>query len=86
MFKGTGTALVTPFNDDLSIDLPSLKKFVRFQIEGGVDSLVVLGTTGEAPTINESERNKIIETVVDEVNGKVPIIVGTGTNDTQSCC
>jgi 4-hydroxy-tetrahydrodipicolinate synthase len=83
MFIGTGTALVTPFNDDLSIDLASLKKFVRFQIEGGVDSMVVLGTTGEAPTINESERNKIIETVVDEVNGKVPIIVGTGTNDTK---
>ena len=83
MFKGTGTAIVTPFNDDLSIDLHSLKKFVRFQVEGGVDCLVVLGTTGEAPTINESERNKIIETVVDEVNGKVPIIVGTGTNDTK---
>jgi len=83
MFKGTGTALITPFNEDLSIDLASLKKFVRFQIEGEVDCLVVLGTTGEAPTINENERNKIIETVVEEANGKVPIIIGTGTNDTK---
>ncbi len=83
MFKGTGTAIITPFKDDLSIDLTSLKKFVQFQIEGEVDCLVVLGTTGEAPTINETERNKIIETVVDEANGKVPIIIGTGTNDTK---
>ncbi len=83
MFKGTGTALITPFNDDLSIDLTSLKKFVRFQIEGEVDCLVVLGTTGEAPTINDNERSKIIETVVDEVNGKVPVLVGTGTNNTK---
>ncbi len=83
MFKGTGTAIITPFNDDLSIDFDSLKKFVTFQVESKIDCLVVLGTTGEAPTINESERNKIIEAVVDEVNGKVPVIVGTGTNDTR---
>ncbi len=83
MFKGAGTALITPFNEDESIDIPSLKNFVRFQVDEGIDSLIVLGTTGEAPTINDDERDKIIEAVVDEVNGKVPVIIGTGTNDTK---
>ena len=83
MFQGTGTAIITPFDDEMNIDYQSLKKFTRFQVNEGINALIVLGTTGEAPTINEEERNKIIETVVDEVNGKVPVIVGTGTNDTK---
>ncbi len=83
MFQGTGTAMVTPFNDDMNVDYQSLKKFTRFQVDEGINALIVLGTTGEAPTIDENERNKIIETVVNEVNGKIPVIVGTGTNDTK---
>ena len=83
MFQGTGTAMITPFDEDMNVDYQSLKKFTRFQVDEGINALIVLGTTGEAPTINEDERKKIIETVVNEVNGKIPVIVGTGTNDTK---
>ncbi len=83
MFQGAGTAMITPFDEDMNVDYQSLKKFTRFQVDEGINALIVLGTTGEAPTINEDERNKIIETVVNEVNGKIPVIVGTGTNDTK---
>ena len=83
MFKGTGTALITPFNEDLSVDYTSLKDIVRQQLKGGVDALIVLGTTGESPVINDEERKKIVSTVQEEVNGKIPVIVGTGTNNTM---
>jgi 4-hydroxy-tetrahydrodipicolinate synthase len=82
MFRGTGTAMLTPFNEDLSIDYKSLKSFTRFQVESGVDFLVVLGTTGEASTIDDDEKRKIIAAVIEEVNGKIPVVVGTGTNNT----
>jgi len=82
MFKGTGTALITPFNEDLSVDYASLKKIVNQQVEGDIDALIVLGTTGESPVIDDDERKRIIRTVQEEVNGKIPIIVGTGTNNT----
>jgi 4-hydroxy-tetrahydrodipicolinate synthase len=83
MFQGTGTALITPFDEELNVDYKSLKNIVRFQIEKKIDFLVVLGTTGEAPVIDEEERKKIIETVITEANGKVPIVIGTGSNDTR---
>jgi len=83
MFQGTGTAIITPFDEDLKVDYSSLKKFTRFQIDEGINALIVLGTTGEAPTIQDDERERIIETVVNETNGRVPVIVGTGTNDTK---
>jgi 4-hydroxy-tetrahydrodipicolinate synthase len=83
MFKGTGTALITPFNEDLSIDYDSLRKITAQQVKGGVDALIVLGTTGESPVINDDERKKIITTVQETANGKVPVIVGTGTNNTE---
>ncbi|MDR3667212.1 MAG: 4-hydroxy-tetrahydrodipicolinate synthase [Ignavibacteriaceae bacterium] len=83
MFRGTGTALITPFDGELNVDLKALKKLVRFQIEKKVNFLVVLGTTGEAPVIDEDERKKIIETVVNEAAGKIPIVIGTGSNDTR---
>lgn len=82
MFKGTGTALITPFNEDLTVDYNSLKKLTKYQIDGGVDALIVLGTTGESPVIDEEERKRIIITVQEEVKGRIPIIVGTGTNNT----
>lgn len=82
MFKGTGTAIITPFNDDGSVDYTSLKQFTRFQVENGIEMLVVLGTTGEAPVIEEDEREKIIATVVEANNRKAKVIVGTGTNST----
>ncbi|MCK9424441.1 MAG: 4-hydroxy-tetrahydrodipicolinate synthase [Ignavibacteriaceae bacterium] len=83
MFEGVGTALATPFNEDLSIDFESFKNLIRRQIEGGVDYVIVLGTTGESPVIDEYEREKLIETAQETVEGKVKIVIGTGSNDTQ---
>ena len=83
MFKGVGTALITPFKDDLSVDLDSIKKIVWNQLEKKIDALIVLGTTGESPVINYDERRKIISAVVEEATGKVPVIIGTGSNDTK---
>ncbi|MCW8811758.1 MAG: 4-hydroxy-tetrahydrodipicolinate synthase [Ignavibacteriaceae bacterium] len=83
MFKGVGTALITPFKQDQTVDLDSLKKIVQQQFNGSVDAMIVLGTTGESPVINYDERRKIISLVVEEVKGKIPVIVGTGTNDTK---
>lgn len=78
---GCGTALVTPFSGDV-IDEPALRALVESQIEGGVDFLVPCGTTGESPTLTDPERVQVIETVVDQAAGRVPIVAGTGTNDT----
>ena len=83
MFRGTGTALITPFDEELNVDFKALRKLVGFQVENKVNFLVVLGTTGEAPVIEEEERKKIIETVVTEAAGKIPIVIGTGSNDTR---
>mgnify|MGYP001401642712 CR=1 FL=1 len=82
MFKGTGTALLTPFKSDFSVDYSALKKIVEQQVKNGIDAIVVLGTTGEAPVINNDERKKIIATVQEVAAGKSEIIVGTGSNDT----
>ena len=83
MFRGTGTALITPFDEDLNVDYKALRKLVEFQIDKKVDFLVVLGTTGESPVIDEEERKKITDIVVAEVNGKIPVVIGTGSNDTR---
>jgi 4-hydroxy-tetrahydrodipicolinate synthase len=83
MFKGVGTALITPFTKDDSLDINSLKKIVEYQLSNNVDALVVLGTTGESPVIDYDERRKAISAVVDQAKGEVPIIVGTGSNSTK---
>jgi len=82
MFEGVGTALATPFNEDLSIDFESYKKLIRLQIEAGIDYIIVLGTTGESPVIDEYEREKLIETAQEAADGKIKVIIGTGSNDT----
>ncbi len=82
LFKGTAPALVTPFTKNGDIDLEAYKKHVIFQLDGGVDAVVVLGTTGEAVTITEKERLQLIETTVEVVNKRVPVIAGTGSNAT----
>lgn len=82
IFKGTGVALVTPFKSDFSIDFEGLKKLVRLQIDGGTDFLVVQGTTGESPTLSASEKAQVLETVMAENNGKLPVVYGAGGNDT----
>ena len=83
MFQGTGTAIITPFLEDLSVDYVSLKRVVEDQIANNVSALVVLGTTGEASVINDDERRKIIETVIETANKRIKIIVGTGSNSTE---
>ncbi|KLO24439.1 dihydrodipicolinate synthase [Marinitoga sp. 1197] len=82
MFNGVGTAMITPFNENFEVDYNALEEFVNFQLEF-VDALIVLGTTGEAPTINEKEREKIVSKVVEIVNKKIPVIVGTGSNNPE---
>jgi 4-hydroxy-tetrahydrodipicolinate synthase len=81
MFKGTGTALITPFKSDQSVDYDSLRKIIHHQINGGIDALIMLGTTGESPVIETEERIKIVSVAVEEAKGKVPVIVGTGSNN-----
>lgn len=83
VFLGCATAIVTPFNNG-EIDYTSFENLIEYQIENGVDGIVVLGTTGEAPTINEIEREDIISFARDKIKGRVPLVVGTGTNSTES--
>ena len=83
MFKGTGTALITPFNEDLSIDYKSLKLLIEDQVNNGITAIIILGTTGETPVIDEEERSKLVDESVSIANGWVKIIIGTGTNDTM---
>ncbi len=84
MFRGTGTALITPFNEG-KVDFDSLEKLLDFQVRNGVDFLVVvLGTTGEATTISSTEKRKIIRFFVERVARRIPIVVGTGSNCTQT--
>ncbi len=80
--KGSGVALVTPFNADLSVDYDALDKLVRFQVQNGTDYLVVLGTTGESPAVSADEKKKIIETVQLANNGHLPLVLGMGGNNT----
>ncbi len=82
--KGTVTAIVTPFNSDLTVDYDCFKKLIDFQIEGGIDSIVVCGSTGEAATLSAKERMSLIITAVEHANGRVPIIAGTGSNNTAA--
>ncbi len=82
-FKGTGVAIVTPFNKDNSIDYKSLGKLVDFIIKGGVEYIVVLGTTGESVTLSKEEKQSIITHVIENVNKRVPIVLGLGGNNTQ---
>ena len=82
IFKGVCTALITPFRDG-KIDYNSLQKIIEFQIEQGVDALLINGTTGESATLSENEKKELISFAAHEVGGRVPIIAGTGSNCTQ---
>ena len=82
--KGTGVALVTPFKTDLQIDFEALEKLVNYQIDNGVDYLVVLGTSGETATLTEEEKELVKKFVLDICNGRVPVVLGLGGNNTQS--
>ena len=83
VFTGMATALVTPMHTDGSIDYKAFGRFIEFQIEKGINALVVMGTTGENATIEYKEQREIIRFVVEQVAGRVPVIAGTGTNNTE---
>ena len=81
-FQGTGTAMITPFKSDGSIDEQALRRFVDFQISGGVDMLLPCGTTGEGATLDDSETDRVLEIVLDQSRRRVPVILGAGSNST----
>jgi 4-hydroxy-tetrahydrodipicolinate synthase len=80
---GTGVALVTPFNKDFSIDTEALKRIVNFSVAGGIEYLVILGTTAENATLSQDEKELVIKTVVDCNGGRLPLVLGVGGNDTR---
>ena len=81
-FTGSGVALVTPFDNLGKIDVIALRKLVQLQINGGTNFLVVQGTTGESPTLSQSEKQTVLNTVIDENNGRLKIVYGVGGNNT----
>lgn len=81
---GTGVALVTPFKNDKSIDVNSLKKLVNYQVENGINYLVVLGTTGEPATLTRSEKELVKQTIIKENNKRLPLVLGLGGNNTNA--
>lgn len=83
LFTGVATALVTPFKDDGSIDFDAFTRIVEMQISGGADAVVVCGTTGEGSTLSDDEHKKLIRHCVKTVAGRIPVIAGTGSNDTN---
>jgi len=84
IFKGSGVALVTPFQQDARIDVTALKQLVQLQLDGGTDFLVVQGTTGESPTLSADEKRQVLDTVLEVNNGKLPIVYGIGVNNTAA--
>ena len=84
IFKGAGVALITPFDSNGNVDYGKLKELIDFQIENKTDSIIICGTTGEASTLTEDEHNDCIRNCVKFVNGRVPVIAGTGSNNTKT--
>ncbi|MBR2316112.1 MAG: 4-hydroxy-tetrahydrodipicolinate synthase [Clostridia bacterium] len=82
IFKGVGTAIITPFKGD-EVDYESFAKLIEWQIEEGVDAIVAAGTTGEGSTLTDEEHKEVIKFCVEQVNGRVPVIAGTGSNNTS---
>jgi 4-hydroxy-tetrahydrodipicolinate synthase len=82
MFTGCGTALVTPFARDFTVDEETLRRLIRRQIDGGIDFLVPCGTTGESPTLTRTEHLRVVEITVEEAHGKVPVLGGAGGYNT----
>ncbi|SEG29410.1 4-hydroxy-tetrahydrodipicolinate synthase [Flavobacterium urumqiense] len=80
---GTGVALVTPFKEDFSIDTEALKRIVNFSIDGGIEYLVILGTTAENATLSQEEKELVIKTVIEANNGSLPLVLGVGGNNTM---
>lgn len=84
--KGTGVALITPFNKDYSIDFDSLANVIEHCISGKLEYLVALGTTGESPTLNKDEKKQVYKFIAEQTRGRVPLVAGIGGNDTRDVC
>jgi 4-hydroxy-tetrahydrodipicolinate synthase len=82
-FRGAYTALITPMTESGEVDYEGFRRLIDFQIREGIDGLAPLGTTGETPTLDEDEEDKLIEIAVKEAGGRIPVIIGTGSNDTK---
>ncbi len=82
MFHGSMTAIITPFDEQGNVDEESYRQLIEFQIENGTDVLVPCGTTGESATLNYEEHNRVIDICIEQVNKRVPVIAGTGSNST----
>ena len=85
IFTGAATALVTPFDGQGNISWDELERLVEFQIQGGIDAIVACGTTGEAATMTTEEHTQVIQFIIERAKGRVPVIAGTGSNDTAFC-
>ena len=83
MLQGSFVAIVTPMHEDGSLDIPSLHQLIDFHINAGTDGIVIVGTTGESPTVDYNEHRELIKTTVDYVAGRIPVIAGTGANSTR---
>ncbi len=83
-FYGTAIAIITPFKDDLSIDFDSLNNLIEYYLKNGINYFIVLGTTGENATLSPEEKDKILDFIVEKINGRAPIVAGFGGNNTQS--
>lgn len=84
LFKGAGVALVTPFDKDGNVNYEELERLIEFQIENKTDALIACGTTGESSTMTEQEHISVIQFIIDKVDGRIPVIAGTGSNDTKT--
>ena len=84
LFQGLATALITPFRKDGSVDFDAYERLLEYQLKSGVDALLVLGTTGEPPTLSDKEKEEIIKFAVKVIGGRVPVIVGAGSNSTYN--
>lgn len=82
MFKGSIVAVVTPFNEDLSINYDTLRELLNWHVENKTDGIVILGTTGESPTLSHDEKIEVFRFTVEVINKRIPVIAGTGSNDT----
>lgn len=80
--RGLGVALITPFKEDNSIDYEALSRLVEFHLESGTDYIVALGTTAETPTLSKKEKSDVVRFIVEQVNGKIPVVMGVGGNNT----
>lgn len=85
LFRGAGTAIVTPFHEDESVNFEKLHELIEFQIEEGIDAIIICGTTGESSTLSSDEYKEVLQYTVDKVNKRIPVIAGTGSNNTKHC-